>query len=312
LEGERRMMKRTGWIVLIFCMCLSVPWGTVWAEEEYGYLTEKECTECHVDSYYPGGDFDRAETVTKWIIFAVVFMVCMGLFAVGLLNNLWIWSRGKAKSLRKKFDWKGAVKAILMEAVLERRILQQSVIRWLVFITISMGFIALGLAFVCYLVLKQTGNIDFLEPNVLKLTIDFVLDFIGTVMLIGFVIALLRRTVLKPAQLENLTQDTVAVVLLFLVVVTGFLLEGFRIATLPSSPEINISFMGALIAAPLRSIDVPWAAYHFYLWIFHGLISLAFIAYIPYGKILHFIACPISIASTGSDGTYMEEGSSHE
>jgi hypothetical protein len=62
-----------------------------------------------------------------------------------------------------------------------------------------------------------------------------------------------------------------------------------------------------MIGSCLRPLELPWTVYHFYLWIFHGFISLAFIAYIPFGKILHFIACPISIAATASDEANFEK-----
>ena len=106
--------------------------------------------------------------------------------------------------------------------------------------------------------------------------------------------------------MENLTQDTIAVVFIFLIIVSGFLLEGFRVATLPASPALTFSFMGSFIASFLKPYDLPWTVYHYYMWFFHGAISLAFVAYIPFGKVRHFIACPISIAATASDEAHFE------
>jgi hypothetical protein len=108
--------------------------------------------------------------------------------------------------------------------------------------------------------------------------------------------------------MENLTQDTVAVFFVFLIILSGFLLEGFRFATLPPSPAIQYSFIGNIIGSSLKSFKLPWTIYHFYLWIFHGCISVAFVAYIPFGKIRHFIACPISIAAAASDEAHTETG----
>jgi hypothetical protein len=66
--------------------------------------------------------------------------------------------------------------------------------------------------------------------------------------------------------------------------------------------------MGSIIGSWLKNFELPWTVYHFYLWIFHGLISVIFIAYIPFGKIRHFIACPISIAATASDEANVNQG----
>jgi hypothetical protein len=107
--------------------------------------------------------------------------------------------------------------------------------------------------------------------------------------------------------MENLAQDTAAVIFVFLIILSGFLLEGFRLATLPPSSTIKFSFLGNLIGSWLRPFELPWTVCHYYLWIFHGFISLAFVAYIPFGKIRHFIACPISIAATASDKANIEE-----
>jgi len=164
-----------------------------------------------------------------------------------------------------------------------------------------MGFIFLFIVFLAFISLKLSTGLDFIEPSSLHLTLDLLLDLFGVLIMIGIFMAIVRRYVLKSAQMENLTQDTVALIFIFLIIFSGFLLEGFRCATLPTSATIKFSFMGSIIGSWLKNIELPWTVYHFYLWIFHGLISVIFIAYIPFGKIRHFIACPLSIAATASD-----------
>ena len=299
MKGEKMKQFLSVMFLLLGIIFLSNP--EVSAREDYGALLEQDCEVCHLDKYYPGGEFIDAEETLKWNIFWGMTAVAVAIFLLGMINTVSLWRLGKAKSLQGPLRWGAVIKAFLMEVILEKRILKTSFIRWAVFFGISMGFVFLILPYIAYWIFRLTAGLDFLEPSSWQLTLDFLLDLFSSLILIGVLLALLRRYVVKSPQLENLTQDTVAVVLIFLIIASGFLLEGFRCAVLPAGPELRFSFMGNIIGSCLKHFDKPWTVYHFYLWLFHAFISLAFIAYIPFGKIRHFIACPISITATASD-----------
>jgi len=276
------------------------------AREDYSAIIEQDCDACHLDRYYPGRDFFEAEDNYKWKIFWAMTVIAVVIFLIGMVNTTMLWKLGKSPSLRGKLKWGPVIKSILTEVILEKRIIKTSFIRWSVFFGISMGFVFLLIAFLAFILLKFSTGLDFIEPSATHLALDLLLDLFGTLILIGTLLAMVRRYVLRSAQMENLTQDTVAVIFIFFIVLTGFLLEGFRFATLPPSPTTKFSFLGSIIGSWLKPLELPWTVYHFYLWIFHGFISLAFIAYIPFSKILHLIACPISIAATASDEAHLE------
>jgi nitrate reductase gamma subunit len=277
------------------------------SREDYGAMLEQDCEVCHLDRYYPGGDFMEAEDNYKWKIFWGMTAIAGIIFIVGMINTIALWRLGKSKSIKGKVRWGPALKAILTEVILEKRIFKKSFIRWSVFFGISMGFVFLFIAFLAFIAFKLSTGIDFIEPSSFQLTLDLFLDFFGVLIMVGILLAILRRYVVRSPQMENLTQDTVAVVFIFLIILSGFLLEGFRFATLPTSSAIKFSFMGSIIGSWFRGFEFPWTVYHFYLWLFHGFISLAFVAYIPFGKIRHFFACPISIAATASDEANFEK-----
>jgi nitrate reductase gamma subunit len=92
-----------------------------------------------------------------------------------------------------------------------------------------------------------------------------------------------------------------AVLLLFLIVLTGFLLEAFRLAVLPVTFESYFSFVGLALASLFRQIPLAWTDIHFYTWIVHATIVFIFLAYIPFSKFIHFIACPVTILASSSD-----------
>jgi len=301
-------MNRTLRIVLLAFGILLLLNLKALAREDYSAIIEKDCDACHLDRYYPGGDFFEAEDNYKWKIFWVMTAMAGFIFLVGMINNVMLWKLGKSPSLKGKLKWGPVLKAILNEVILEKSILKTSFIRWAVFFGVSMGFVFLFTIFLAFISLKLFIGLDFIEPSSFHLTLDLLLDLFGLFIMIGILLAILRRYVLRSDQMENLTQDTVAVIFIFLIILSGFLLEGFRLATLPPCSAIKFSFIGSMIGSYLRAIELPWTVYHFYLWIFHGFISLAFIAYIPFGKIIHFIACPISIAATISDEANLKKG----
>ena len=69
--------------------------------------------------------------------------------------------------------------------------------------------------------------------------------------------------------------------LLWLVVVTGFLTEAFRFVIEPDDPFIAYSFLGGSLAAGLSKISANWNQLHEMMWIFHATITVAFFAYVP-------------------------------
>jgi len=286
---------------LVFCTLMLLAGRNALCREDYGALLEKDCEVCHIDRYYPGGSFIDAEEGYKWKIFWICTALGVLIFTVGMANNIMLWRLGKGSSLRGKLQWGPVLRAVLTEVILERRIFRASILRWFVFFGISMGFIFLTVPYLAYWVLRLSSGLNLMEPSPFELTLNFLLDFFNLFIVIGVILALIRRYVVKSPQLENLIQDTAAVLLIFLIVLSGFLLEGFRCAVLPAGPALSVSFVGAAIGSWLRPVELPWTVIHFYLWLVHGVLSLAFVAYIPFGKIRHFIACPVSIAATASD-----------
>ena len=89
---------------------------------------------------------------------------------------------------------------------------------------------------------------------------------------------------------------TVRLVLLAAVVISGFVAEGFRFLMEGTPPEVTrYAFVGHLISAA-GTPGEHWVSAHTALWYVHALASLAFIAYIPFGKFIHLFASPLVIA----------------
>lgn len=271
------------------------------ASEPYVKQTKKDCMECHVDKYYPGKDFFRAETKTKWHYHWWAFSIFLFVFSAGILGKVYVWSMGRGKVLPiDEVGQKRMVNFLFFEAILQRKLFKESRLRWFIYLSESFGFMALFFIFLVFVFTRFVFKIDFFMTGAGSLILDFLMDFLGLLILSGTIASLIRRSIKRPNMITE-REDILAVLLLFLIVLTGFLLEGFRLAVLPVTFESYFSFVGLALASLFQLIPLAWTDIHFYTWIVHATIVFIFLAYIPFSKFIHFIACPVSILASSSD-----------
>ncbi|GMQ98309.1 MAG: heterodisulfide reductase-related iron-sulfur binding cluster [Acidimicrobiia bacterium] len=139
----------------------------------------------------------------------------------------------------------------------------------------------------------------------------FVLDIFGIGFIVGLIVlARVRRS--KPPRLDyarvddveadrrgySLDDRTFMAILLFLGL-TGFLLEGFRIAA-TDYPDFEVVSIGgyvvALLTSPLGETGNDVA--RLITWWVHGLVALTFVAYLPYSKGMHILNDAADLAFT--------------
>lgn len=140
-------------------------------------------------------------------------------------------------------------------------------------------------------------NWSFLRGD-FYLGFSFLMEVFGMFVLIGVVLAILRRYVFKPERLaykgtpDNTPDDALVLVLIGAIIVTGFLLEALRIYVTNPSWE-KWSFVGWWISRAFAGVDYGTAKImHKVCWWLHALLALGFIAYIPYSRLLHMITTP--------------------
>lgn len=127
------------------------------------------------------------------------------------------------------------------------------------------------------------------------LAFKLVLDLAGAVVLasIGFVVN--ERWIHRLPRLESRFRDVLPLVLLGLVVLSGFAVEGTRIAA-TRDPWWFFSPIGsvfALLALPFSATHI--AEIHVGLWYGHIAIALGLVASLPWSKLFHIVAMPFSI-----------------
>ncbi len=272
------------------------------ANEKYVEIAKKNCVECHIDQYYVENDFFMAETFSKWYYEMWALSVAAFIFLSGLTWRLYIWNSGKGNPIDEVKDvgMKRFWNFFILEVFFQKKIFKTNKVRWFIFVSESLGFITLFWAFMFMVLMKFYMKVDFFIDGAGGLFVDFTLDAIGLLILIGTIVSFIRRMI-KKDEMINERKDIAAVVILFVIVLTGFIMEAFKFASMPVTNESYFSFVGFAMSSVLRLIDLPWVAMRYYLWIGHATIAFIFIAYIPFSKIMHAIACPVTTVISSSD-----------
>jgi nitrate reductase gamma subunit len=252
---------------------------------------------------------DRA--YLDWFLAAMI--ACFAFFVLGTVSNALVWMRGKglvgtpesrlvrtsAKALSIVFSRRVVKLAyvFLREALYIAKLRELSAFRWFAHFMILGGFV---LMFVLDIIV--TISLDLVRWEAMissdgwaKLLVrDLAFEVAGLMMLVGIVMAIVRRFVARPKQLKTEGADIATLAFLFLVVVGGFVLEGMGIAGgIPGHEgHESYSFVGYAF-----SLVMPGSAGDYYdqAWLVHGVMSALLIAYIPFSKLFHMIATPIAI-----------------
>lgn len=121
-------------------------------------------------------------------------------------------------------------------------------------------------------------------------------DILGLIATIGLGLAAARRWGSKPEKLIFSNEATGILVLLFVIMITGFLIEGWRIAA-TNDPWGSWSPVGNLVGLmTLKAVSVETIqSMHEFTWWFHMVLVFGFLAWIPYTKMMHILTAPLNI-----------------
>lgn len=214
-------------------------------------------------------------------ISAVIF-----LFGVYFRVSVWLAAINRDKLNISK---EGIVN-LLKDGLFGRRIFKGDIFAGLMHIFIMWGFIGLFLG----TVLSTTDYwiIHYLSGNT-YLIYSFCLEILGIMLFAGLIMALIRRYIVRMSRLDNMARDLWILILLLACVLTGYIVEGVRLAG--NMPEWeSVSFGGVILSDLISSKDQAEDLYPFVWWL-HSLTSLFLIAYFPFSKLFHSLAGPVNI-----------------
>ncbi len=223
------------------------------------------------------------------------------IFFYGVFRHIRRWRQGQPE---KRTDHIGKrLVNVFMQAIIQLRTARDAypgIMHLSIFWGIITLFVGTALATVDWDVTHLFFDFQFLKGNVYVIY-ELMLDILGFLLVLGLGLAIYRRYVIRPARLQNLPNkllsrdDLYVLVILSLVVVSGYLVEGLRIAVVnpewaPWSPVGN-----ALASLFTATGDPTNRVLHTSIWIFHIVISFGALCSIPFTKLFHIIAVPTNI-----------------
>ena len=247
-----------------------------------------------------------------WYVLAAASVL---VFAYGVARPIRKYAQGQGGGVPPAGAWPGAMwrglRLLLSHATIGRR---DRLVGWAHrgifygFIVLAAGTVILGF------------DTDFTDPvfgwnyfhGTFYLAYKEVLNVLGTALLVGVLVMMVRRA-RHPAKLDYARPDRAPdepqfdrrvyrvgdwafVGLLLVIALTGFLLEGVRIA-MDHPGYAGTQFGGWVAAQVVGGLDHGvLAGLRHGLWWVHGLLAIAFVASIPYTKAAHMLASFFSLA----------------
>jgi nitrate reductase gamma subunit len=193
-------------------------------------------------------------------------------------------------------------KTLILDGLLQRRLFKQSKARWAIHSLIFLPFVfrfawgMVGLVASLYCPEWQ-GTWVLLDKN--HPATAFLFDLSGVMVMLGILCAVVRRR--TGEMLPGLPRpDWVANGLLAGIVLAGFLVEGMRIAMTGSPPAVEYAFVGQGLSRLFMGVDLT--GLYGYAWYVHAILAGAFVAYLPFSRMIHMITAPIALALSAASG----------
>jgi Fe-S oxidoreductase/nitrate reductase gamma subunit len=235
-------------------------------------------------------------------ILFILTAVAMAIFVYGIYQRWTLWKAMGKEEIRWD-ELPARIKALIINGFLQIKTWKDA------YPGIMHGLIFFGFFVLIFGAAFDAGEFHITEPLLgwsfnrgnFYLGFAFLMQAFGLCVLIGVLMAMLRRYVIKPERLaykgksDNTADDAIALLFILGIVVTGFLISALRIrVTYQETPWESVRFVSWGIAAyALAGVETSTAlTLHKVMWWTHTFIVLGFIAYIPYSRLLHIITTP--------------------
>ncbi len=231
----------------------------------------------------------------RWGIYIFMFIAFFYL-AYTIVQRVRIWRQGKGE-LRTDYPEKRIV-AVFKYVILQAKIFKESYAG----IMHASFFFGFAVLFVVTMILMAQDDFTelffhyrFIQGN-FYLIWSLVGDLFGLVVLLGLIMATYRRYKAKPSRLDTKPIDTFAVVLIFVIIITGFTSEAMRIA-ISDFPKWEVwSPVGYVLALPFSLFgETSLRVMHQFSWWIHMLGAFTFIGLVGSDKLGHIMISSFNV-----------------
>lgn len=222
-----------------------------------------------------------------WIMY-VLFLAVVACFAFFFYRRYKLWKLGCPKELQ------GSVKERLWGAIVDV-VTQRRVVRekgpGIMHLAIFWGMLFCILA-TLFVALQADFGLQILYGDFYLYFISLAVDLAGFVCIIGVVVALVRRLGKFNKNLDTEPADLLVLVLLLVILITGFITEGLRIVG-TNDPWAYWSPIGYVFSLMFTSMDEgALSIAHQIVWWGHMLLAFSFLAAFTYTKMVHALFIP--------------------
>ena len=225
-----------------------------------------------------------------WVMY---LLMCLSLaaFFFGIYRRIAIWRRGKPDNERLS-DWGKRLLILIKEVSFQKRVRKSrypGLFHSLVFYSFVLLAVVTGVVALDY----DFGTSLFTGYLYVGLTVAA--ELAGILILIGVGMATWRRFVRKPQTLPTTFSDMWPLLLLALMTLTGFVVEGLRIAA-AGDKWAALSFFGYGLSFLFEglSFQAGRAAHKVFWWV-HTVLAFGLIATIPFTKFVHLLSLPANV-----------------
>jgi Fe-S oxidoreductase len=222
----------------------------------------------------------------------VMFVISLAIAGYGVYRRAALWRRGLPVN---RFDRPlERLKLLLVHALEQRRTAREKyAVAFHTFI--FYGFIILTIA-TTVVMLDYDFGLPIMRGQFYLYFQSFIVDVFGALVLVGVGVAAIRRLIVKPKKLVYTDEAWWILAAIFLIALTGFLIEGWRIAVTddPWRAWSPVGNLVALASQSAMSVEAMKTA-HLMIWWFHAALVFGFIAWAPYTKMIHAVTGPLNI-----------------
>jgi len=231
-----------------------------------------------------------------WVMYGL-FVIALAIFGWGMYQRIQFWRRGKAE--KEKFsDWGKRLAILLREVFLQKQVRNSgypAIFHSLIFYS----FIVLVITTLLVMIQYDAGHLLGLELNIFRgfvyVFFSIASELAGVLILAGIAMAAYRRYVLKPETVPNTREDGLVLLLIACMAITGYLVEGLRIAVI-GDPWKMLSPVGWGVAVLFAGVsEHSGKTIHASLWWLHTIFAMSWIALIPYTKFVHLLSLPTNV-----------------